>query len=249
MELQINNIINLLSSLIINDTNIIKIQKWFRGCIIRLKQLPLIMYKIKNYLKIQLIKFTKQTNDGRINSSIDESNIIQLLIKQFGNKIKTTKIRMWFDILVFDYIYGWLQVNIKISTMLDHDNIGNLATCVYAYTDVILDIHRNKSYNNGEMSNILFNKLKDKKYNINSKKDYYFIVLNKNNNTDIIINSLKGLSILTPNLNNLPFQVKWSINRLFKYEPINKKIKLFINCLQKPNPGWIEIFMSNIRTL
>jgi hypothetical protein len=99
------------------------------------------------------------------------------------------------------------------------------------------------------MSNILFNSLKDKKYNMNNKKDYYFIVLNKTNTNDIIINSVKGLTILTPNINNLPFQVCWDKNREFKYENINKKIKLFIDCLQKPKPSWKETFMTNIRTL
>lgn len=99
------------------------------------------------------------------------------------------------------------------------------------------------------MSDVLFNKLKNKKYNINNKKDYYFIVLNKKNTSDIIVNSIKGLTILTPNINNLPFQVCWNKNRIFKYENINKKIKLFIDCLQKPKTSWKEIFITNIRTI
>jgi len=33
----------------------IKIQKWVRGCMFRLKQLPLIMLKIQKYLKSQSI--------------------------------------------------------------------------------------------------------------------------------------------------------------------------------------------------
>ena len=135
------------------------------------------------------------------------------------------------------------------TTTITSDNTGNLAMCVYAYTDEILDIHRDKSYENGKMSDILFNKLKNKKYNTNNKKDYYFIVLNKTDASDIIVNSVKGLTILTPNINNLPFQVCWVKNRTFKYENINKKIKLFIDCLQKPKPSWKETFMSNIRTL
>jgi hypothetical protein len=121
--------------------------------------------------------------------------------------------------------------------------------CVHAYTNELLDIHRNKSYENGKMSDILFNKLKMKKYNTNSKKDYYFIVLNKKDSSDIIVNSVKGLTILTPNINNLPFQVCWNKNRTFKYENITKKIKLFIDSLQKPKPSWKETFMSNIRTI
>ena len=230
------------------ESKIIKIQKWFRGCILRLKQMPLIMYKIKKYLKTQTFKLSNQNEDGRINSCDDEDVIIKLIIEKFGNKIKKPKIRMWYDILVFDYIYGWIPVNIKTTTTLTSDNTGNLAMCVYAYTDETLDI-RDKSYENGKMSDILFDKLKNKKYNINNKKDYYFIVLNKRNTKDIIINSVKGLTSLTPNINNLPFQVCWDKNRIFKYENINKKIKLFIDCLQKPKPSWKENFMYNIRTL
>ena len=133
--------------------------------------------------------------------------------------------------------------------MKTSDNTANLAMCVYAYTNEMLDIHRDKSYDNGKMSDLLFNKLKNKEYNTNNKKDYYFIVLNKTNANDIIVNSVKGLTILTSNVNNLPFQVCWNKNKLFKYENINKKISLFINCLQKPKQCWKETFMSNIRTI
>ena len=80
---------------------------------------------------------------------------------------------------------------------------------------------------------------------------YYSIKLkiNKNNYNDIIINSLKGLSILSPNINNLPFQICWNKNRNFKYENIQIKIKSFIECLQKPKPSWKEIFMENMRSI
>lgn len=249
MNLQVEKITHSFSSLVIDETKIIKIQKWFRGNILRLKQLPLIMYKIKKYLLSQSFKFSNKNEDGRVNSSIDEDEIIKLLIEKFNEKIKKPKIRMWYDILVFDYIYNWIPVNIKTTTTFTSDNTGNLAMCVYSYTDEFLDIHSDKSYENGKMSNILFNKLKNKKYNRNAKKDYYFVVLNKTDSNDIIINSVKGLTFLTPNINNLPFQVNWSKNKNFKYENINKKIKIFIDCLQKPKQSWKEIFMSNIRKL
>ena len=62
---------------------IIKIQKWYRGCIFRLHRLPLIMYIIKKYLLTQTILFCNDNLDGRINSCMDEENIIKLLIKLF----------------------------------------------------------------------------------------------------------------------------------------------------------------------
>jgi hypothetical protein len=228
---------------------IIKIQKWFRGCNTRLKQLPLIMYKIQKYLKLQSFQFSTQNDDGRINSCIDEDKVIKILVEKFGEKIKKPKIRMWYDILAFDYMYGWIPINIKTTTTITSDNTGNLAMCVYAYTNEMLDIHNNATYENGKMSDVLFKNLKNKNYNTNNKKDYYFVVLNKANASDIIVNSVKGLKILTPNINNLPFQVCWDKNRIFKYENINKKIKLFINCLQKPKPSWKETFMTNMRTI
>ena len=109
ISLQIEMITQSVSLLLIDETkiiNIIKIQKWFRGSILRLKQLPLIMYKIKNYLLSQAFQFSSQNEDGRINSCLDEYEIIKLLIEKFGNKIKKPQIRMWYDILIFDYMYG-----------------------------------------------------------------------------------------------------------------------------------------------
>lgn len=163
------------------DNDVIRIQKWFRGCIFRLKHLPLIMYKIQNYLKSNAFSFSTQNEDGRINSCMDENEVIKLLIEKFGEKIKKPKIRMWYDILAFDYMVGWVPINIKTTTTKTSDNTGNLAMCVYAYTNEMLDIHRDKSYENGKMSDVLFDKLKNKGYNTNNKKDYYFVVLNKTN--------------------------------------------------------------------
>ena len=75
-----------------------------------------LFYKIKKYLELQVFQFATQNEDGRINSCIDEDEIIKLLIEKFDRKIKKPKIRMWYDILAFDYIYGWIPINIKTTT-------------------------------------------------------------------------------------------------------------------------------------
>jgi hypothetical protein len=232
-----------------HQQQIIKIQSWFRGCMYRIKRLPLILYKFQTYLKTKAIQFSTQNDDGRINSCMDEAVVIKILIEKFGDKIKKPNIRMWYDVLAFDDMYGWIPINIKTTTTKTSDNTGNLAMCVYAYTDEMLDLHTTNTFSNGKMSAVLFKTLNDKKYNTNHKKDYYFLVLNKRDATDIIVNSVKGLTILTPNMNNLPFQVCWDSNRTFKYQPIHQKIKHFVQSLQKPKPSWKETFMANIRTL
>ena len=97
------------------------------------------------------------------------------------------------------------------------------------------------------MSKILISKLNNKEYNRNYKKDYYFIVVNKNNTNEIIINSIKGLKILNPNINNLPFQICWQKNKEYVYENINTKIKLFIKCLRDTKKDWKHDFIKNFR--
>jgi hypothetical protein len=205
------------------------------------------MYKIQHYIKECTIQFSNENDDGRINSCIDEKKIIELLSSKFYDRIIKPKIRMWYDILVFDYMYGWIPVNIKTTTTMTCDNTGNLAMCVYTYTNEPLDIY--KSYTNGKMSDLLIQKIKTKQYNKNNKKDYYFLVLNKKNPSDVIVNSVKGIKILTSNINNLPFQVCWNNNRSFEYKCIEKCIIDFLVCLKKPQQSWKEMFMIDIRKI
>ena len=90
--------------------------------------------------------------------------------------------------------YGWIPVNIKTSNLHTSDNVGNFAICVRVYTDTDIGL--------------FCEKLNKKEYNTDNS-DYYFLVVNKRDTSDIIINSLRGISILTPNVNNLPFQIRW----------------------------------------
>jgi hypothetical protein len=155
---------------------------------------------------------------------------------------------MWYDILVLDFIHGWQPVNIKTTTTTS-DNTGNLAMCVYAYTNHDIHLRQGKDTENGKMSVILLEKLKCKNYNKVGHRDYYFIVLNKTDSTDVIINSVKGLAHLTPNINNLPFQIHWGRNRKYRHVPIRESIRQFVACLKKPQPCWKELFMAKVRSL
>ena len=226
---------------------IIKIQSIIKGKIFRKNRLPNSLLTIQKILQENNLSLCKTSEDGRINSCIDEDEIIKILSEKIPNRILRQKKRMWFDVAIFDYIYGFLPVNIKTSTTLTSDNTGNLAMCVYAYTDEKLDI--TKFYKNGDMSKILLDKLNRKEYNSTDKKDYYFVVINKTNKNDIIINSVKGLTNITPNLNNLPFQIRWNKNKNFKYKKMTENIKMLINAFQKPKLSWKETFLNEIRNI
>ena len=67
---------------------IIKLQAWIRGIMFRRKRLPLILYVMQKKMQNQKqFQCSKQVSDGRINSCIDEKEIVALLTKEF-NKFK-----------------------------------------------------------------------------------------------------------------------------------------------------------------
>jgi len=229
------------------DNKVVKFQSLYRGYIYRIKRMPLILYVVQNYLISQKIKICKDNDDGRTNSTIDEKTIIKCLCDKFTTRIKVADIRMWYDIKLYDSYFGWLPVNIKTSYMNSRDNTGNLAMCVYAYTNY--DMSLDKIYNNGSMSNILHIKLKNKEYNNKPKRDYYFIVINKTNTNNIIINSVKGLEQMSSNGNNLPFQICWNNNATYNTKTIDKCIEIFVNTLKKTKQTWRDKFIHDMHQL
>jgi hypothetical protein len=46
-----------------------------------------------------------------------------------------------------------------------------------------------------------------------SNEDFYFLVVNRTDTSDVFCNSLKGIEHLRPNGSNLPFQCNWDDNR------------------------------------
>ena len=227
-------------------------QKRVRGYLCRLRRLPGVLYAIQRLLSDKgsdgSIMFSRQNTDGRVNSSLDEDMVLNVLVDHFGEgRIKRPKSRMWYDLLAYDTQCGYIPINIKITTTKSADNTGNLAMCVYSYTDEPMEMER--SYENGPMSAILSKKLKKREYNKNPNRDYYFVVLNKAEPGDVIINSLRGLSHLTPNINNLPFQINWSKNREFRHQRVEDAVKKFVRCVKNSRPSWRETFISEMREM
>lgn len=231
----------------INEFNIRMIQALVRKKCYKEHNLPNSIKMIHKYLENYQINNSSNSTDGRRNSCIDEDIIIEKLkISPFKDRLYIPKPRHWFDIAIMDYQYGWLPINIKSTTTKTADNTGNLAMCVYSLTDYDMDLK--KSYQNGKMSKIFIDCLKNKRYNKILYRDYYFIVVNKENG-NIISNSVKGLNQLTPNINNLPFQVKWSHNRKYNYKSILCSINMVKKAIQRPKKNWKEEFLDEMRGL
>lgn len=159
-----------------------------------------ILNEVCEYLNSVSIAVNENHEDGRVNSIGDEETIIDILIKKYGNNIEVPKARGWWDVKVFGY-----PCNIKSSKYGSAaDNFSSKAAVLYALTDLPEEKVKVISWQKFQQA-LLNHSAND------NHRDYYIFSLNKVTN-EVHLSSLKTLQKITPNGNNLPFQIKWSDN-------------------------------------
>jgi len=230
---------------------VIRIQAWWRGVFYRRSNLPLMLRKIKKYLTgNKELLFCGDMEDGRSNSFIDEHTVIRLLQKRYGSKIRMPpRPRHWFDMSVLDAERGWIPIDIKSSAIRKHrnrDNGSGWASCMYALTDMSMDLE--KDYKGHEPMTQFYHKLEHREYN-SSSRDYYYLILNKMDFHDVIINSLRGMQSFSANSSNPPFQVCWNNNRDYVYRPIGESVRMFLEVIGKTTESPAQVFIRRVHEL
>jgi hypothetical protein len=173
------------------------------------------LQEIVDYLKNSNLSLSNTQKDGRINSILNEDEVLKIIEKKFKIEIPTA--REWADFYIDE-----TPVNIKITTTTTADNASSKKGLFYALTGKIYKGNSWKHY------------LKELKENIKeTNKDYYFLIINKNHNQDIFYNSLKSLNKVVPNGNNLPFQIKWDENRIPSKKSFKEAKKMLLEGLGK----------------
>ena len=156
---------------------------------------PQQLIEIKDFLQQQNLLLSQTTRDGRVNSAFNEDEIVALIDQHFA--IRRPKICDWFD-FAFENDGIFYPVNIKVSTTETADNLNCKLGIYYALTGKIPD------FKNGIAWDKYFKKLKE---NIcENNQDYYFLIVNKENTTDIFLSSLKTITQLVPNVIIYPFK-------------------------------------------
>lgn len=162
-----------------------------------------ILQKMVEFLKNYDFSLGNFSRDGRINSAFNEYEILKILNNKFN--INRPKARDWVDFSFYEN-ENFIPVNIKISSFQTADNLNCKLGIYYALTGKL------PHFNNQIFWEDYFKNLSQ---NLAANdKDYYFLVINKSDLNDIFYTSLKSLKILRVNGNNLPFQTKWSENKI-----------------------------------
>tara|TARA_B100000287_G_C20532532_1_gene741459 strand:- start:406 stop:1005 length:600 start_codon:yes stop_codon:yes gene_type:complete len=167
---------------------------------------PSELVEVVEYLNSLTIEVSENHEDGRVNSIDDEDTVIDLLIEKYGDNIEKPPARCWWDIKVFGY-----PLNFKSSKFGSAaDNFSSKAAILYALTNIPEEEVTCSSWKQ-------FQKKLQHNSSQQTPRDYYIIVLDKTTNR-VYLQSLKSLNKLTPNGNNLPFQIKWKDN----VEPVQR---------------------------
>ncbi len=162
--------------------------------------IPTQLNEIAEFLKTNPYNLSQPLQDGRLNASVNEEEILNA-IKHFP--IQLPKVREWWD---FSFKENDIFYPVNITTTKTADNLNGKLGIYYALCGLLPE------FNNEIAWEKYFQKL-HKDLGKNTDRDYYFLIINKNDPKDIFINSLKGIQTLQPNGNNLPFQCKWDNNR------------------------------------
>lgn len=183
-------------------------------------------YKINDYdlvlndliveLKKQNLCLSNTNDDGRINSIINENEVIEVLLKIYKNIPifkemnliieKQPKPRYWYDILIKNDEGFYCPINIKISDF-SNSSADNISSKEGLYFSLTGEVNEKCPNTWGKYFDLLSKNIRE------NNTDYFFIVVDKNKNNDIIFNTMRRLKTLTPNGNNPPFQCKWSENK------------------------------------
>ncbi len=161
--------------------------------------IPTQLNEIAEFLKTNPYNLSQPLQDGRLNSSVNEEEILNTIKHSFP--IQLLKVREWWD---FSFEENDIFYPVNITTTKTADNLNCKLGIYYALCGLL------PTFNNEIAWEKYFQKL-HKDLGKNTDRDYYFLIINKNDPKDIFINSLKGIQTLQPN--NLPFQCKWDNNR------------------------------------
>ena len=149
-----------------------------------------------------LVTINEDHEDGRVNSIADEETVISLLEEKYGDAIERPKAREFFDVRIFGY-----PVQIKSSSYSKgaSDNFSSKAAILYALTTLTEEqVQSVRGWQQFEGALL-------EHANEENNRDYYIISVNKDDRS-VHLSSLKTLKKLTPNGNNLPFQIQWKNN-------------------------------------
>lgn len=133
----------------------------------------------------------------RIGSTADETAVIKVLRQELGEDIQPAGPTDMGDV----YAVGEYVINIKTTSGESADNAFSAGGCLLSFTDIPLDRIK-KSYKPSVFLPLLANHKEE------LNRDYWFLVIDKNDPTHVVIRGLREVKFVSSNPTNI-LQIHW----------------------------------------
>lgn len=173
--------------------------------------IPVVLQEAANFLSESLVDLPSGSGDGRRDSDVGEDRVISHLLNTQRWKVTSENIGKSTNRAPYDMTFENLLVDIKISGMRGQDNTNAKKAVYYLLTG-----EDGKTNTIPEHNKPFWRSLKERE-NPSETRDFYYLVVNKNDLSDIFVVSLKHIAKVTPASNNPPFQAKWDDCRVPKH--------------------------------
>ncbi|MDE0094690.1 MAG: hypothetical protein OXO49_09355 [Gammaproteobacteria bacterium] len=163
--------------------------------------IPTVLKSVEEYLRDIEIHLIRGSHDARADSASAEEYVVSLIQnanrwKVFSPNLGRADNRGWYDVRIRNY-----YINIKISTCTTTDNTNAKKAIFWLLTGIKPD--------DVPTGNKQFFKLMRENESEDQRRDYFYLVINKTDPSDVFFVSLKGLAHCQLSPNNLPFQSNW----------------------------------------
>lgn len=165
--------------------------------------IPAVLQEAADFLSESLVTLPSGSGDGRRDSDAGEVTVVQLLQNEQRWNVTSENVGKSTNRAPYDVTFENLLVDIKISGMSGQDNTNAKKAIYYLLTG-----EDGKTNAVPDHSKSFWKSLKEKE-NPSETRDFYYLVVNKNDLSDVFVVSLKHISRVTPAANNPPFQAKW----------------------------------------
>lgn len=173
-----------------------------------MRTVPEELVGVADWLARKKVRLIQGNENQRIDSAKNHVLILDKLAeqRQFAISPSANPSDGWYSFEIACSEGALLQVKIKVSSFSRADNLNCKLGIYHALTGQRPEFTDKIGWDR------YFQLLK---HNLDRDcdEDFYFLVVNRNDTSDVFCNSLKGITTLRSNGSNLPFQCNWNDNR------------------------------------
>lgn len=161
--------------------------------------IPIVLEEAAEYLRQQHMILPSGGGDSRGDSSAGESTVIQMLQNAQKWNIVGSNVGRSTNRAPYDMELEGLLVDVKISSLSGTDNTNAKSAIFYLLTGQTDHPVHTKDF---------WEKLRDSEIP-DEDRDFYYLIVNKSNTSDVFVVSLKHITEVVINPRNQPFQANW----------------------------------------